>query len=232
VLSLRRKHPFVYPIRPAAPNRPPPRTAVFLPCFLSRAPVRVFRKAWSDTPGGESGRRESGRSESGRGERGRSESGRGESGRSDSGGREERWSKELQRFEPEAIAATLEQFKRLAHAKIPRPRNAVIVLHRSARPGDDGQTKGDARLTEADRDWLWDTFRVPIFEQIIGENGELLATECEAHNGMHIESARLPGDPRDLDITPCPCGRDTPRLFPPRPASPPESPQRSAAAHA
>jgi hypothetical protein len=95
-----------------------------------------------------------------------------------------------------------------------------------------GCFRGDARLTDADRDWLWSAFRVPIFEQIIGESGELLATECEAHNGMHVQSVRLRCDQPDLDPTPCDCGRDTPRLFPVREASPPEIPQRSATAHA
>jgi len=269
VLGLQRKHPFVYPIRL---DRPPPRLAVFLPCFLSRPPVRVFRKAWAAEKWSEEGWPDHGWSEERRAENGCGDRGVSEWELSETRGNqdrcsEERWSKELQKFAPEAIAATLEQFKRLVHAEIPRLRNAVIVLHRTMPPGGDAQLcndalltdparsydaarknparschaarlsdgerfKRDVRLTDADRDWLWSAFRVPVFEQIIGESGELLATECEAHNGMHVQSPNLRSDPGDLDLTPCACGRDSPRLFTVREAGPPEIPQRSATAHA
>jgi hypothetical protein len=298
VLGLRRKHPFVYPIHP---DRPPPRVAVFLPCFLSRPPVRVFRKAWAAEKWTEEGWPDNGWSEerraaNGCGDRGASErelsQTRGNQDRcSEDRCGEDRWNKELRKFAPEAIAATFGQFKRLVHAEVPRLRNAVIVLHRTVPPGSDAQLcddaplidparsydparkdparschpprlsdgvrierdarlsdsvrikrdgrlsdgvwiKRDAWLTDPDRDWLWSAFRVPIFEQIIGESGELLATECEAHNGMHVQSAKLRCEQRDLDTTPCACGRDSPRLFPVREASPPEIPPRSATAHA
>jgi hypothetical protein len=136
----------------------------------------------------------------------------------DNGWGEGSWSKKMRKFAPEAIAATLEQLNLLARAKIPFLGHAVIVLRREC----------DAGLTEADRDRLWDAFRVPVFEQIIGEDGELLASECEAHDGLHVESPKLPRNPEDVDPAPCACGRITPRLFPVRHAAP----ERSAAAHA
>ena len=71
---------------------------------------------------------------------------------------------------------------------------------------------GEPRLTEARRECFWFAFRVPVFEQIIGERGELLAAECEAHDGLHIESMRAPLDKMTLEMSPCGCGRKTPRL--------------------
>ena len=56
--------------------------------------------------------------------------------------------------------------------------------------------QGDSWLTEAGRERFWSAFRVPIFEQIIGNRGELLATDCEAHGGLHIESSKPAIDKR------------------------------------
>ncbi len=112
------------------------------------------------------------------------------------------WSEEAAAFAPCAIAATLAQLDALAPSEIPPLSHALIALTRPA----------EARLTEADRDRFWAAFRVPVFEQIIGERGELLAAECEAHDGLHIESARLALDEMTVDVSPCACGRKTPRL--------------------
>ena len=112
---------------------------------------------------------------------------------------------ELERFGPQAVAASCGQLKR-CRTKI-APTHAVIVLHRASR---------FAPLRAADREWLWREFRVPVFEQVIGPRGELLATECEAHDGMHIvsPSMRLSGY---VDAAPCACGLKTPRLLPGEP---------------
>ncbi len=67
-------------------------------------------------------------------------------------------------------------------------------------------------MTEADRENLWSAFRVPVFEQVIGKSGKLLAAECEAHDGLHIASPALPLHRESLDDSPCPCGRKTPRI--------------------
>ena len=47
---------------------------------------------------------------------------------------------------------------------------------------------GCPALVEADKDLLWRAFQVPVFEQYRGPEGQLLATECEAHQGLHISS--------------------------------------------
>ncbi|MCS6951426.1 MAG: hypothetical protein RMK57_10100 [Bryobacterales bacterium] len=45
-------------------------------------------------------------------------------------------------------------------------------------------------LDEATRDLLWRTFQVPVFVQLVGPAGEILAWECEAHDGLHVESSQ------------------------------------------
>jgi hypothetical protein len=47
---------------------------------------------------------------------------------------------------------------------------------------------GEPLLAPELRDRLWRAFELPVFEQLRGFEGELLATECEAHEGMHLES--------------------------------------------
>jgi hypothetical protein len=116
----------------------------------------------------------------------------------------EGWSQEVDKFAPEAVAATLPQLETLSRAKIPSLWHAVVVLER----------RGNPLLTESLRERLWDAFRVPIFEQIIADDGQLLATDCEAHEGLHIESAMLRVGQEFVDASPCPCGRKTPRLVP------------------
>lgn len=112
------------------------------------------------------------------------------------------WNEDAAAFAPAAVAGTFEQVSALARTGIASLTHAVIVLCRPE----------EARLSEADRDHLWATFRVPVFEQVIGKAGKLLAAECEAHDGLHVESPSLPLEGEDLDVTPCPCGRKTPRI--------------------
>lgn len=54
--------------------------------------------------------------------------------------------------------------------------------------------------------------RVPVFEQIVGPSGQLLAGECEAHDGLHIEGPGLRLTIDMVDTTPCPCGGKTARF--------------------
>ena len=112
------------------------------------------------------------------------------------------WGPEAVAFAPAAVAATWEQLRSLERASIPSLTHAVIVLWRP----------GEERLTETDRDRLWDAFRVPVFEQVIGKSGELLAAECEAHDGLHLQSSRLQLGHEYVDAAPCPCGRKTSRI--------------------
>lgn len=112
------------------------------------------------------------------------------------------WNPEAAAFAPAAVAGMLAQIRALALVQIPSLTHALIVL---ARPGG-------RRLAESDRERLWQDFRLPAFEQIIGPSGDLLAAECEAHDGLHVESPDLPLERETIDTSPCPCGRKTPRI--------------------
>jgi hypothetical protein len=121
---------------------------------------------------------------------------------------------ELKRFAPQAIAASRHRIEELARSagalqKI-APTHAVVVLHRFL------QASQFLPLGADDREELWRAFRVPIFEQVIGPRGLLLATECEAHDGLHIESPDMRADGY-VERSPCGCGRSTPRLLPSQP---------------
>ena len=131
----------------------------------------------------------------------------------------EGWSEEVSAFAPAAIAAPREQLLGLAAAdQPPMLTHAVIAL----------ESRGDPLLSTAERAWMWRAFRVPVFEQIVEPDGELLAAECEAHDGLHIEIPGLSWDGYHVEMSPCGCGRKTPRLAPVMPAER----ARSAAAYA
>jgi hypothetical protein len=133
----------------------------------------------------------------------------------------------LHDFAPQALAAPLDALR--AGAGDPAPlRNAVIAFT--------GILEGP--LTPDDADLLWRQYQVPVFEQFLGMDGELLAWECEIHHGLHVreESAhfetihddrllisflanpRLPVLRLETGLTgrlvhdSCPCGEPAPRL--------------------
>jgi len=110
----------------------------------------------------------------------------------------EGWGERAREFQLQAVAGSIEQIDRV-DVEIS---HAIVVLGRVQ----------DARVSEADRERWWRRFGVPVFEQIIGERGELLAAECEAHDGLHLvdEAGRSLGG--ELDESPCGCGRKSPRL--------------------
>jgi hypothetical protein len=111
------------------------------------------------------------------------------------------WTDETARFAPQSIAGRLDQLFVLD--SIARPTHALIVIRREwerAVPGED-------------RDRLWRAFGVPLFEQIVDEDCALLAAECEAHEGLHIEPRWFAVGDHEIDRTPCGCGKLSPRLI-------------------
>ena len=117
---------------------------------------------------------------------------------------EKGWSAEAAQFAPAAIAATPAQLDALSAEQIPSLRYAVIALVGANEP----------RLTESDRERFWRAFRVPVFEQLIDKKGGLLAAECEAHDGLHVESTGVaPRAGEVIEATPCGCGKTSPRLI-------------------
>jgi hypothetical protein len=118
------------------------------------------------------------------------------------------WCEPAERLKPAVIAASWPQFEELIRRRCASPDRAVIVL---AAPGE-------PLLSTHNRERLWQAFRVPIFEQIVGPRGELLAAECEAHDGLHL-AAGVSADDADflpagcrIEHTPCACGKTEPRL--------------------
>jgi hypothetical protein len=49
----------------------------------------------------------------------------------------------------------------------------------------------DAPLEDHHRDLLWHAFGVPVFEQLRGWDGAIIARECEVHDGLHIDNTAV-----------------------------------------
>jgi hypothetical protein len=110
---------------------------------------------------------------------------------------------EAVRFEPEVLAGTAAQLRRIALSRSPASvRNAVVVLTH----------EGEAGLAEYDRDMFWDVFGVPAFEQYLTRRRRLLASECDAHEGLHVCGPFSCREGWQLDRSPCDCGDPSPRL--------------------
>jgi hypothetical protein len=109
------------------------------------------------------------------------------------------WNEAASRFQPTSIAGPPDQLRRLARGSV-LPRHSVVVF------SYEGQ---EERLTAADRELFWKTFGVPVFEELLSAGNELIAMECDAHNGLH-----LVGDFQNLKagISTCPCGNPAPRM--------------------
>jgi len=92
----------------------------------------------------------------------------------------------LASFRPEALAGPVSELHRLADrivdrwGAMPPLRHSVIAF----------VILRQAFLSDEAREMFWRVFRVPVFGQIFGPSGELLAWECEAHEGYHIEEGR------------------------------------------
>jgi phenylacetate-coenzyme A ligase PaaK-like adenylate-forming protein len=138
----------------------------------------------------------------------------------------------LAAWEPESIAAPLEILLAMARqtGRPPVLQHSVVAFTSLAGP----------ELTAADVRLLWRAFQVPVFQQLRAPDGQLLASECEAHTGLHIadtaycefrpctqgpeliisyvDAAGLPalrlatGLTARTDNGPCACGSSIPRL--------------------
>lgn len=115
------------------------------------------------------------------------------------------WSGSVRRYKPEVLAAPWEDLLRLAQQWDecwPSPARGIVIVSFEGRPApEDGL-----------RDLLWEKFGVPLFEQYLGTNLQLLASECDAHEGLHVASRAIERPGFALCETVCPCGGTTPRL--------------------
>lgn len=113
----------------------------------------------------------------------------------------EGWSGQIAGYRPSALAGRLDELLQAGASGLELS-HAVIVLHRPEEP----------LLTAEDRERLWRTFHVPVFEQVIGSRGQLLAAECEAHDGLHVLLPNVLREGYHVDASPCACGLKSPRL--------------------
>lgn len=139
----------------------------------------------------------------------------------------DRWN-ELSTFRPGVLVGSASDLQRLysraaiGEVDVSSVDHAVFVLTQC----------GHSPLTDVLRVSLWQAFGVPLFELFIGSRGRLLASECEAHEGWHVEeginfsllhrklildapfSRGMPtGLTAELDHGLCPCGREGMRLM-------------------
>ena len=110
----------------------------------------------------------------------------------------EGWTERARRFRPLGLAGSLEQLRAIAAEGWPLEQ-AVIILSRA------DTTEPSAE----DRELLWSAFGVPVFEQYLDPRNRLLATECDAHAGLHVVRGC---EHLDLEHEVCPCGSAVPRL--------------------
>jgi hypothetical protein len=82
----------------------------------------------------------------------------------------------LAHFDPDVVAAPVETLRRLSETGWSGPGRAIVTLTGICREWLDEEGRGQ----------LWNRFGVPVYEQFRGFQGELLAADCEAHEGMHV----------------------------------------------
>ncbi len=109
------------------------------------------------------------------------------------------WSDEVARYAPEAVAGTFLHLRDLAKRGIELT-HAVIVLSWSL----------NEVLEGVQRDFLWRSFGVPVYQQVLRRNNSLRAYECDAHSGLHV----LDASTTNVDVRACPCGSEIPLYCP------------------
>ena len=122
----------------------------------------------------------------------------------------------LRSYAPEALVAPLDLALSLADRKrrgildLPSVRTAIVVF----------TSFEDSPLVDDYRDLLWRAWGVPVFEQLRGPDGTIIARECEVHDGLHMVTPQdellhgVATNAADLEIVNgvCECGAETPRL--------------------
>jgi hypothetical protein len=140
---------------------------------------------------------------------------------------------QLHDYVPEALVLPLQAALTLADQKqrkllnLPALTAAVVVL----------TSLDDTPFAEHHRTLIWQAFGVPVFEQLQGWDGVVIARECEVHDGLHIDETAviIEKDGIELIVTQltaledpilrvrtgltctivtehCECGAETPRL--------------------
>ena len=121
---------------------------------------------------------------------------------------------------PLGAALTLADRRKRGALELPALSTAIVVLTSFA----------ETPLDLHHREELWRVFGVPVFEQLRGWDGHVIARECEVHDGLHIDQSRGPfrlqrnellaplqlpvrtGLSGKIVTAHCECGAETPRL--------------------
>jgi len=111
----------------------------------------------------------------------------------------EGWTERARRFNPASVAGPLDLLRRLARDTWSFDQAVVVFTY-----------SGGTGLSPLDRERLWKAFGVPVFEQYLSPRNRLLATECDAHSGLHVVSG-CEGFRLEHEV--CPCGNPAPRLL-------------------
>jgi len=102
---------------------------------------------------------------------------------------------------PIDLALFLANRKQLGLFDLPSLNTAIVVL----------TSLSESPLAPRHRDLLWRVFGVPVFEQLRGTDGAVIARECEVHDGLHMTES-LPHLRGEIVTDQCACGAETPRL--------------------
>jgi hypothetical protein len=140
--------------------------------------------------------------------------------------RRAQWS-ELPAFRPEVLIGYGFDLDRLAEKVANRQMDLATVDRAIFALTDCGSNP----ITDALRDRLWQVFGVPVYELIVVPGCRLLASECEAHDGWHLQPGTdayqvkgeviydIPparylhsGFTGEIQTARCECGRPTNRL--------------------
>ena len=62
-------------------------------------------------------------------------------------------------------------------------------------------------LTDDDRDLIWRRWGVPVYEFLLDSAGNTVASECDAHEGLHVHAGSLQSEERE-----CGCGVTGPMI--------------------
>ena len=115
----------------------------------------------------------------------------------------------LGRYAPDAMALPLDAALSLADRKLrgllelPSLKLAIVVFSSIGLQG---------ALESHHRDLLWKAFGLPVFEQLRGADGRVIARECEVHDGLHLDADVPAGMAAEIVTGQCDCGLETARL--------------------
>jgi hypothetical protein len=89
----------------------------------------------------------------------------------------------LERFQPRCVMAPPDVLVQIARAAVERGLRLDALELAISLAGIHKPPMG-----RSDRDLFWNVFRTPVHEQFRGYQGELLAAECEFHDGLHVQT--------------------------------------------